>query len=172
MLAVIDDNNAIYVTDETPAAEPRYRARFYFDPNTISMGNSNAHYIFSAYADPTTVVLRVEFRSFKGTYQLRAALVDDAATWTNSGLFTISDGPHSIELDWRAAASPGYSDGSLTFWIDGVQAAALLGIDNDTHRIEQIRLGAVEGIDKATRGAYYFDAFESRRMTYIGPAPE
>ncbi|HZM20889.1 MAG TPA: right-handed parallel beta-helix repeat-containing protein, partial [Anaerolineales bacterium] len=32
MQAVIDDNTTIYATDDTPNAEPRYRARFYFDP--------------------------------------------------------------------------------------------------------------------------------------------
>ena len=33
MQAVINDANPIFVTDETPNAEPRYRERFYFDPN-------------------------------------------------------------------------------------------------------------------------------------------
>jgi hypothetical protein len=42
-------------------------------------------------------------------------------------------------------------------------------VDNDTRRIDQARLGAVSGIDTGTRGTYYFDAFESRRQTFIGP---
>src|SRR5687768_6312782 len=29
--------------------------------------------------------------------------------------------------------------------------------------------GALTGMDTSTRGTYYFDAFESRRQTYIGP---
>ncbi|NJN98415.1 MAG: hypothetical protein HC875_32150, partial [Anaerolineales bacterium] len=33
--ALLDDNTSIYVTDDSPSAESRYRARFYFDPNTI-----------------------------------------------------------------------------------------------------------------------------------------
>ncbi len=41
--------------------------------------------------------------------------------------------------------------------------------DNDTRRIDRVRLGAVAGIDTGTRGTYYFDAFESRRQTAIGP---
>jgi len=45
----------------------------------------------------------------------------------------------------------------------------LTGVDNDTRRIDRIRLGALTGIDIGTRGAYYFDAFESRRQSYIGP---
>jgi hypothetical protein len=115
------------------------------------------------------VVLRVEFRNSRGSYQLRAGLLDDTTSWKNTSLFTIGDAQHFIELDWRAATSTGSKDGSLTFWIDGVQTGTILAVDNDTHRIEHIRLGAIEGIDKGTRGTYYFDAFESRRTTYIGP---
>ena len=32
-----------------------------------------------------------------------------------------------------------------------------------------MQLGAVAGVDTGTRGTTYFDAFESRRDTYIGP---
>jgi hypothetical protein len=46
---------------------------------------------------------------------------------------------------------------------------ALTGIDNDTKRVEMVRLGAVTGIDSGTRGTYYFDTFESHRTGYIGP---
>ena len=31
------------------------------------------------------------------------------------------------------------------------------------------RLGAVSGVDNGTRGTYFFDAFKSRRSTFIGP---
>jgi len=30
-------------------------------------------------------------------------------------------------------------------------------------------LGAVSGVDNGTRGTYFFDAFKSRRSTFIGP---
>jgi len=84
-------------------------------------------------------------------------------------LGAIGDGPHSIELDWRAATAVGANNGGLTLWIDGVQQADLTGVDNDTLQIDRVRLGAVTGIDTGTRGTYYFDAFESRRQTFIGP---
>ena len=45
-----------------PTLEPRYRARFYFDPNSIPMANGNTHYIFYGYSGASTVVLRIEFR--------------------------------------------------------------------------------------------------------------
>jgi hypothetical protein len=87
----------------------------------------------------------------------------------NTNWFTINDAPHFIELDWRAATVPGANDGGITLWIDGAQQADLIGVDNDTRRIDRVRLGALTGIDTGTRGTYYFDAFESRRQTFIGP---
>ena len=169
MQAVIDDNHAIYVTDDTPNAEPRYRARFYFDPNSIAMASNNTHFIFLGYSGTSTIVLRVQFHFSSGQFQLRAALRDDCSTWINTNWFTISDAPHAIELDWRAATGVGANNGGLTLWIDGVETAELTKIDNDMRRIDRVRLGVPAGVDSTTRGTYYFDAFESRRRTYIGP---
>ncbi len=42
---VIDGNEALFVEDNTPTSEPRYRARFYFDPNSIVMGRNDTHSI-------------------------------------------------------------------------------------------------------------------------------
>jgi hypothetical protein len=169
MQAVIDDNLAIYVSDEMPNAESRYRARFYLDPNSIPMASGNAHYILYGYSGASTVILRVEFRFNNGSYQLRAGLRSDGNKWKTSGWFTISDAPHFIEMDWRAATSAGANNGGLTLWIDGVQRANLAGVDNDMRRIDRVWLGAVAAIDSGTRGTYFFDAFESHRQTYIGP---
>jgi hypothetical protein len=169
--AVIDDANAIYVTDDSPNAEPRYRARFYFDPNSISMASGDAHFIFKGFMGTSTEALRVEFRQSSGAYQIRSSLPSDSSVLTNTNWLTISDASHFIELDWRAATAAGANDGGLTLWIDDIQQANLTAIDNDTWRIDRARLGALSGIDAGTRGTYYFDAFESRRQTYIGPDP-
>jgi hypothetical protein len=169
MRARIDDNRAIYVTDERPNAERRYRARFYFDPNSIRMVAGNSHYIFLGYSDTSTIVLRLEFRRMAGVYTLRAGIRKDNGTWTNTSLYTIADARHYLEIDWRAATQPGANNGGLTFWIDGVLKANLTGIDNDTRQVDRVRLGAMGGIDTGTRGVLYFDDFISRRQTYIGP---
>jgi hypothetical protein len=169
MRALINDNNVIYVTDDRPNAERRYRARFYFDPNSISMVSGNAHFIFRGLSGTSKAVLQMEFRLSSGIYQIRARLLNDGTTWTNTSWFTITDASHFIEFDWRAATAAGANNGSLTLWIDGVQKASLTAVDNDTLRIDRVRLGAVSGIDSGTRGTYYFDAFESRRQTYVGP---
>ncbi len=132
------------------------------------MASGDNHFILRGYSGTSTLMLRLQFRFSSGNYQVRAALRDDSSTWTNSAWLTISDTAHFIELDWRAA-SAGANNGGLTLWIDDVERANLNGIDNDTRRVDRIQLGAVNGIDSGTRGTYYFDAFESRRQTYIGP---
>lgn len=169
MSALIDSNGPIGVQDNTPNAETRYRARFYFDPNGISMRNGNAHQIFQGLTNANIPVVRIEFRRSAGNYQIRGAIRNDGGGWTNASWFTISDTAHFIEFDWKAATAAGTNDGNLTLWIDGALQANLTGINNDTRRINLVRLGAVTGVDPRTRGTYYFDAFESRRQSYIGP---
>ena len=51
----------------------------------------------------------------------------------------------------------------------GAQTKGLTGVDNDLARIDRARMGPANSVDAGTRGTYYFDAFESRRQTYIGP---
>lgn len=169
MQAVINSNTSIYVTDDSPANEARYRARFYFNPNGIAMTNGNAYYLLYGLTSSGAVTVRVEFGRSGPNYRIRAAVSNNSTTFTNASWFTISNAPHYIEIDWRAATAPGAADGSLTLWIDNVQRANLTGISNDTRRIESVRLGAVAGIDSGTRGTTYFDAFQSNRQTYIGP---
>jgi hypothetical protein len=168
MQVQIDDTTAIYVRDDSPAAERRYRARFYFDPNSISMASGNAHYLFAGHTG-NSPALRVEFRLYSGNYQLRARLVDDGGTWRSTNWFSISDAPHPVEIDWRAATGAGANNGGLTMWIDGIQQADLAAVDNDTRMIDSVRLGAISAMDSTTLGTYYLDAFESRRQSYIGP---
>ena len=166
---MIDDNNTIYVTDDNPNAEPRYRARFYFDPNSIPMVSGDAHYIFKGFVGTSTEVFKIEFRQSAGTYQIRASIADDGSNFIHSGFFTISDMPHIIWNRLAGGNSVRANNGGLTLWIDGVQQADLTGVDNDTRRVDRARLGALSGVDTGTRGTYYFDAFESRRQNFIGP---
>lgn len=166
----ITSNSSRYVRDDSPNNEPRYRARFYFDPNSIPMSNGDAHDLFQGNNSTTTNVLRVQFQRSNSQYQLRVGIRDDGNTWTYASWVPITDAPHYVEVDWSAAATAGSNNGSLTWWLDGVQRASLTGIDNNTRRLDEIRLGPVIGLDSGTRGTYYLDAFESRRITYIGAA--
>ena len=169
MSILFDDTRALYVTDDTPNAEARYRVRFNFDPNTLTLPNALAHYIFYGYQGTSTVVVRLQFRNYNGAYQVQGALRQDDSTWKGGRWYAISDAPHVIELDWRAAIAAGANNGSLTLWLDGVEKGAVIGVDNDTLRLDRIRLGAIAGLDAGTQGSYYFDNFKSTRTSYIGP---
>ena len=166
---VIDDNNPLYIADDRPNAESHYRARFYFDPNGLAMASGNTHYIFTGVMESTKEVVRLSLRYANGSYHLSAGLLNDSSNWTNTSWFPLTDSPHMIELEWQAASAPGVNNGQLGLWLDGAKRTQLTNIDNDTHQIDLAVLGPYSGIDTGTRGNYFFDAFESRRTTYIGP---
>ncbi len=173
MRVQIVSNTAMHVTDYSPVAESHYRARFYFDPNSVTMTPGDSHDILLGYSDnQVTAVLRVEFyfSISKNQYMLRVQARDDAASWHISTAAPLSDAPHMVELEWQAASAPSNNDGILNYWLDGRPIASVTGLDTDTRRIESVRLGAVSGIDSGTRGVYFLDAFESRRNSYIGAA--
>jgi hypothetical protein len=155
--AVVDDDVSIYVETDSPTAEPRLASTFSFDPNSIQMVDGDQHYLFFGFSGSSSGVFRVQFRYRHGAYQLMAAARDDGSFWAQTPWLSITDAPHSVQVAWKAATAPGANDGSLELTIDGVQGTALTGLDNDTRRIDTLRLGAASGIDPGTRGTYYFD---------------
>lgn len=161
--ARIDDNSSIFLTDNSPLGESRYYTRYHFDPNSIKMASGNTHRVFQGYAGSSTLVLRVDFRFSDGKYQLQAALRNDGSGWKNSKWITIADASNHVKLEWQAATGLGANDGKLVLWINGDRKSILTGVDNDTRRIDGVRLGALAGIDSGTRGIYYFDDFGSWR---------
>jgi hypothetical protein len=60
----------------------------------------------------------------------------------------------------------------MTLAIDGDAAVGDASLNNASHRVDTIYWGAVTGIDTATRGTYFLDAFASTRGEPIGPDPE
>lgn len=159
----IDDNTPIFVEDSSPAGENSYKAKFLFDPNSISMGNGDAHNIFHAHDLSAIPVgaLRVQFRKVESGYQLRAGSRQDDLAWISTKWAPITDQPHEVEVEWDASEGEGINNGQLTLYIDSVLVDDIVGIDNATFRIDRVRLGAVGAIDDTTRGVYFFDLFES-----------
>jgi CSLREA domain-containing protein len=156
------NTTAMYVRDDSPNAETRYRARFYFHPNSVSMSSGAYTYLLQGYDISNALILSVQFYRSSAGYQLRVRAYDRTlASWVNMPYVTISNALHSVELDWG-------NDGHVTFWVDGMQQGSLTGIQNSTYAIGSVRLGAPYGSGTMT-GSYYLDGFESRRNTYIGP---
>jgi hypothetical protein len=172
--AVVNDTTGLFVHDDAPADENRYRSRFYFDPNGFDPGVAQAHLrtrIFIGFEEaPNRRLFAVVLRLQGGQYALMGRARRDDNGQTNTGFFPISDAPHWIELDWRRASGPDALDGSFQMWIDGVSVSTLTGLDNSVSALDFVRLGALS-VKSGAAGTMLYDEFVSRRETFIGPLP-
>ena len=175
--AVVDDTAGLYVQDATPQDANRYRARFRFDPNGFDPGELQLHLrtrLFILFEEtPTRRLAALVLRRVLGTYAVMARARLDDDTQVNTPFFVITDAPHVIEIDWKRSSSPAASDGWLYLWIDGNAAgsnpvAALTGLDNNLSAVDFARLGALS-VKSGAAGTLFFDEFESRNQSYIGP---
>ena len=164
--ATINDVTGLYVRDNSPANESRYRAEFLFDPNSLAMAISDTHLIFQVNT-PTASVVQLSLQYSATGYRITTQVKDGAGLWQSLAAQPISDAPHLIEIDWQAGAN-----GSLALSIDGELKETKAGLANSAHRVDWVRLGPFYGIDAGTSGAEYFDAFESDRgQTAATPTP-
>jgi hypothetical protein len=171
---VVDDTAGIYVQDDSPIGEVRYRARFTFDPNGFDPGEAAGKRrtrILLAFTEaPLRRVLAVVLRRINGQFSLMGRARLDDNTQADTTFVPIADGPHTIEIDWRRASGPDAQDGWFTMYIDGSFAGHLAGLDNSLGGVDFARLGALS-VKTGASGTMHWDAFESRRQTYIGPVP-
>jgi len=160
--AVINDRTNMYLQDDRPAAEPHYRVRYKFDPNSIIMGNSNEFGIFRSYSGAVHVIA-LTFGYRNNAYYVQFGVLNDSGAWYFSNRLPINDAAQLFEVNWFASTGSGANNGSVTFSIDGVQQFSRTGIDNDTHRIDMTRIGPQASIDAGTSGTCYIDSYESLR---------
>jgi hypothetical protein len=169
---LVDDTAALYVQDDSPADEDRYRARFWFDPGDFDPGTAAGAFrtrIFIAFEEgPDRRLLAIVLRFKNGQYDVmgRARLDDDRQA--DTAFVPIAPGPHAIEVDWRRSSGPDANDGSFQLWIDGTSVATLTGLDNSISSVDFARLGALS-VKTGANGTMYWDEFESRRASYTGP---
>lgn len=162
---LIDDVNAIYVQDNTPSNETRYRLRFYFDPNSISMPDDTSFCIFAALNTAESTVFKVYLeRHWSGVYKIWMYAREDDGSNRTSDSYIISDGVHYIELDFQASSAPAADDGFLTLYIDDpdTEKTILAALDNDTKSVDFALLGPSDGTPDANiAGTIFFDDFAS-----------
>lgn len=172
-------STGVFVRDNTPAAEARYRAQFLID-NTLagSMALTDNFKTFGASTDTPA-------NSISDLVRLTVVGVIGGAS-KNLGVFTtcaaspgflctgsvpLAAGVNRVEIDYVKGAS-----GSLKVWVNsGVEATPSLTLTGDN--------SAWGGVDFATLGvaapspgfktfhlnqAIKFDRFDSRRQTFIG----
>ena len=174
LAGVVDDTAPLYVEDQTPHDERRYRARLYFDPNGFDPGEAQDHRrirIFIAFGEaPTRRGAALVLRRLGGAYSLMARVRREDGTRADTGFFPITDAPHVVELELLAATAPDAQDGAFELWIDGLSQVRLTGIDNPDGDVDFARMGALS-VKTGAAGTLCWDEFESRRSTYIGSLP-
>ena len=160
-----------YVADQSPIAEASYHARFYFSPNGALLANNNSGTgttIFAGLdgAGTPNTIFAVQARRQSaggGTYQVRLAVLRAGGT-TTTNWYTISNAPHSIEIAWQSSTTA-----SASLYTDGTLRQTLTGLNTSAYLLETVRLGPSAGLASGASGTLYFDAFVSKRSSYVGP---
>src|SRR5688572_8184109 len=115
MQAVVDDAEVLLVRDNTPSAEPRYRARFYFNTNNYTLGDSIRLKIFMAQRDSDNArLITLQFRRVGGgivSFLMRVAEDSGAIRSLALGQYPGAEDFHMIEFDWQRATAPGANNG-------------------------------------------------------------
>jgi hypothetical protein len=168
---VVDDTVGLFVQDDRPQDERRYRARFYFDPNGFDPGEAQLHLrtrIFLAFSEaPTRRVAAIVLRRRDGEFSIRGRARLDDNTQAETPFIPITDEPHVIEIDLRLATAPSTSDGYLILSVDGDNTLVAF-LDNHLAEVDFVRMGALSA-KAGANGTMYWDEFESRRQSAIGP---
>lgn len=168
--ATVSDTSGIYVQDDSPRNEGRYRARFYFDPNGFDTGEASGHArvrVFIAFGDTGQRLVTIVLRRLSGVYSLEGRTRLDDGTRADTPFVGITNGPHMIELDWKRSSGPSANNGWFQMWIDGSSVAALTGLDNSASGVEFARMGAMS-VKTGASGVLHWDQFESHRQGAIG----
>ena len=162
-----------YVKDQLTQSASRYRARFYFSPELLTMVDGSAHIIFSANMGETPVLTIQLYSGPNKTFMVRIRASQDGAGPVINGVFrAISSGSATeLEIDWSGSTTASANDGFAKLWVNGQLVDAVGHLDAYTLRVDNARLGLVTGWDQGTWGTQIFDAFESRTGTYIGLEP-
>jgi hypothetical protein len=169
---LVDDTTSIFVRDDSPLNENRYRARFYFDPNDFDPGEAAGFFrirILIAFNASNQRLITLVLRRQGGAYSIMGRVRRDDGSRADTGFFGITNAPHFVEFDWRRSSGPGASDGQFALLIDDAVVSTLTGIDNDSSPVDFVRIGVMVLKSAAASGTMYFDEFESRRLTPIGP---
>ncbi len=169
--AVVDDTNPLFVEDDRPMDDGRYRVDFLLDPFDFDPGMAQGHQrarIFIAFEEaPTRRLVAVVLKRQGAQYSLMSRVRRDDGTLADTGFFNIGPGTHRVECEWKRATSPSSADGEFRMWIDEDLVSESTNLQIYTSSVDFARLGAMS-LKAGTSGRLRFDDFESRRYTYIG----
>lgn len=137
----------------------KYRARFYLDPNSLTMGNGENFWIFAMRGGGNFLAYVGLRKTTVDGFQIWAWIYPDSGGGSGTSYYNITDEPHYIEAYLQRASGSAANDGSLQLLIDGASQETVSGIDNYDRFAtwNSFRLGAVAGKDAGTSGTFYLD---------------
>ncbi len=153
-LRVQQDGTARFLTDNSPAAELSYIARFY---TFLDNASGDAAIIFAA-DDGTNDQVQVWY-NFPAAGDLTLRVFDQAAVANDFTYESIGNGWHSVELVWESSASAG-----IVFQLN-TEAELTSTIDTSGIVLSSANLGNVNAV---AGGSIDFDDFDSRRVSRPG----
>jgi len=162
------------VEDDTPAAEPRYRAQFIINADTLTnLGLVDAAFIFTtaAQAGGTAVALSIVGDGAGGHLVSYNVPDTTAAGGADVGSFPLTAGENHVEFDIQNG-----SGGHFSMWVnnnvEGSPNFTTSTFDNGALVVDTAFLGMAgptPGYVTSSNGiAVGFDQFDSRRQTFIG----
>jgi hypothetical protein len=125
--------------------------------------------VFLAFTGATNRrVAAVVLKRQAGVYSVEGRARLDSDAQADTGFFTIPNAPTEVEIDLRASSAPLANDGRFELFVNGVSQAVLTGLDNDTTRVDYVRMGTMS-VKTGASGTMFFDGFASQRRSRIGP---
>jgi hypothetical protein len=163
----IDDDDRVYLRDESPEGLEVYRARFLWNRNTLVLPETKRLKLLTGFSESpaqkriVTLTLR-EGDDFHG-HELRLKVRGDDELWTGTRWQLLGALPDlvPVTLEWRRASGPDAEDGEVRLWVDGLLAGELFGVDNSTWALDRVHFGVVSAPKPGTTGTLEIDSFES-----------
>jgi len=163
-----DASSFATVEDDTPTAEPRYRAQFIIDPSALTgLGATDAAYIFTANSSTgPQVSLSVVGDGASGWLVSYNVPDTTAPGGSDVGSFSLTAGENHVEFDLD-------NSGHFSFWVNNnVEASpnfTTTTFANGGATIETAFMGLAGPTPNFVHGQPVgFDQFDSRRQTFIG----
>lgn len=148
----------MYVADRSPALSRSYAAAFDLDPNGVTIPRRKLVDVLTAIDSSGTSAFRLQIQADANGYDIRAFARSKRGRETSTSWVTITDGPHTIGVNWTAASSNNGSDGGFSLVVDGAAVATLSGLSNGNYRINEIRVGP-QSIGSSVSGTVFYDSF-------------
>jgi hypothetical protein len=154
--------------DDTPVDQTRFSVRFNIDLNGFSMPEGTRfRFLETRRGLPRTFFLVL--RRLNGQYQVQFNILVDGQIKYKSSWYTLSDAPHTIEIDWQASSAEGADDGAIQMYLDEILLEEMAGLDNDTHIVSSLRIGFIGRLDGSPiSGIWFVDDVATSTTGYLG----